>query len=117
MSNKVELELLRRLDAMAKERDDALADIETLELHIETLREAWQGASEAVTKLGEQLNASEADCERFGRLLDDCRDLLITQYDPDDNITMIHRIEEALGLCNQDSGSGCTCMAAIDRRG
>jgi chromosome segregation ATPase len=51
MSNKVELELLRRLDAMAKERDEALADIETLKLHVETLREAWRSASDEVKRL------------------------------------------------------------------
>lgn len=54
-------------------------------------------AEEAVTKLGEQLNASEADCERFGKLLDDCRDVLLGQYDPDSVNAMIHRIDDAIG--------------------
>lgn len=88
----------RELEALA-ELDEERANVETLKTHVEALREAWQGASEAVAKLGEQLNASEADCERFGKLLDDCRDLLMTQYDPDDNIAMIRRIEDVLGVC------------------
>lgn len=54
-------------------------------------------AEEAVTKLGEQLNASEADCERFGKLLDDCRNVLLGQYDPDSVNAMIHRIDDAIG--------------------
>lgn len=93
LAHEQEIRLLR--EQLDKER----ANVEMLKTHVETLREAWQGASEAVAKLGEQLNASEADCERFGKLLDDCRDLLMTQYDPDDNIATIRRIEEALGVC------------------
>lgn len=88
----------RELEALA-ELDEERANVESLKTHVEALREAWQGASEAVTKLGEQLDASEADCERFGKLLDDCRELLMTQYDPDDNIATIRRIEDALGVC------------------
>ena len=48
MSQRVELDLLRRLEAMTVERDEALADIETLKLHVETLREAWRSASDEV---------------------------------------------------------------------
>lgn len=201
MSEKVELELLRRLEVMANEREEALSDIETLKLHVDTLREAAQSAAsevmrlraerdalageassieqnvgalldlyharmiesehqeklaweraaekdraygealaeldeeraeadrwrnahheasirlqahdcgeeaakfyeragraeEAVTKLGEQLNASEADCERLCKLLDDCRNVLLGQYDPDSVNAMIHRIDDAIG--------------------
>ena len=82
------------------ELDEERANVEMLKTHVETLREAWQGASEAVTKLGEQLNASEADCERFCKLLDDCRDELMGHYDPDSVNSMIHRIDAAIGPCD-----------------
>lgn len=88
----------RELEALA-ELDEERANVETLKTHVETLREAWHGASEAVAKLGEQLNASEEECERFGKLLDDCRDELMGQYDPDSVNAMIHRIDDAIGLC------------------
>lgn len=82
------------------ELDEERANVEALKTHVETLREAWQGASEAVIKLGEQLNASKADCERFCKLLDDCRDELMGQYDPDSVNAMIHRIDDAIGPCD-----------------
>lgn len=77
--------------------DEERANVEMLKTHVETLREAWHGSSEAVAKLGKRLNASEADCERLCKLLDDCRDVLLGQYDPDSVNAMIHRIDDAIG--------------------
>lgn len=42
--------LVRSLELMTKERDEALADIETLKLHVEMLREAWRSASDEVKR-------------------------------------------------------------------
>lgn len=94
LAHEQEIRLLR------EQLDEERANVEMLKTHVETLREAWQGASEAVAKLGEQLNASEADCERFVKLLDDCRDELMGQYDPDSVNAMIHRIDDAIGPCD-----------------
>lgn len=55
---------------------------------------------ETLKKLTEAFDASEADCERFVKLLDDCRDELMGQYDPDSVNAMIHRIDDAIGPCD-----------------
>lgn len=74
MSGKVELELLRRLEAMTKERDEALADIETLKTHVETLREAWRSASDEVNRLRAERDALAGEAssieQNVGALLD-----------------------------------------------
>lgn len=55
---------------------------------------------ETLKKLTEAFDASEADCKRFVELLDDCRDELMGQYDPDSVNAMIHRIDAAIGPCD-----------------
>lgn len=54
---------LAQLDEARAELDEERENVRTLTTHVETLREAWQGASKAVTKLGEQLNAALAEQE------------------------------------------------------
>ncbi len=74
MSAKVELELLTRIEAVAKERDEALADIETLKLHVETLREAAQSAASEVMRLRAERDALAGEAssieQNVGALLD-----------------------------------------------
>ena len=74
MSERVEIELLRRLEAMAVEREEALADIETLKLHVETLREASQSAASEVMRLRAERNALAGEAasieQNIGAILD-----------------------------------------------
>jgi len=87
MSERVEIELLRRLEEMAVEHlflarhgfevetaEEALADIETLKLHVETLREAAQNAASEVLRLRAERDAfaGETSCieHNVGALLD-----------------------------------------------
>lgn len=75
-----------RLRAAEKRELEALAELDE--------------ARETLKKLTEAFDASEADCERFVKLLDDCRDELMGQYDPDSVNAMIHRIDDAIGPCD-----------------
>lgn len=74
MSERVEIELLHRLEAMAVEREEALADIETLKLHVETLREASQSAASEVLRLRAERDALAGEAssieQNIGAILD-----------------------------------------------
>jgi len=65
---------------------------------VAALRDSRDKWAETARKLGEQLDASERDAERLSALLDDCRDHIMSQYDPEDSVKLVRRIEEALGL-------------------
>jgi hypothetical protein len=68
------------------------------EQEIQALRDSRDKWAETARKLGEQLDSSERDAERLSALLDDCRDHIMSQYDPEDSVKLVRRIEEALGL-------------------